>query len=102
MGAMTHVRERRRARFGPRSSGAPGRWGRELVARGYVVLIPDSFTSRGHPDGVCTDPSRSRTAVGPARRMVDAYAALAHARSLPFVDGGRVAVMGGYSSTRSA
>lgn len=81
--------------LGPRSSGAPRRWGRELVARGYVVLIPDSFTSRGHPDGVCTDASRSRNAVGPARRMVDAYAALAHARSLPFVDGRRVAVMGG-------
>ena len=81
--------------LGPRSSGAPGRWGRELVARGYVVLIPDSFTTRGHPDGVCTDASRSRNAVGPARRMVDAYAALAHARSLPFVDGRRVAVMGG-------
>ena len=81
--------------LGPRSSGAPGRWGRELVAHGYVVLIPDSFTTRGHPDGVCTDPSRSRNAVGPARRMVDAYAALAHARSLPFVDGRRVAVMGG-------
>jgi dienelactone hydrolase len=81
--------------LGPRSSGAPGRWGRELVARGYVVLIPDSFTTRGHPDGVCTDASRSRNAVGPARRMVDAYAALAHARSLPFVDGRRAAVMGG-------
>ena len=81
--------------LGPRSSGAPGRWGRVLVARGYVVLIPDSFTTRGHPDGVCTDASRGRNAVGPARRMVDAYAALAHARSLPFVDGRRVAVMGG-------
>jgi dienelactone hydrolase len=33
--------------------------------------------------------------VGPARRRIDAYAALAHARSLPFVDGRRVGVMGG-------
>jgi len=81
--------------LGPRSSGAPGRWSRELVARGYLVLIPDSFTTRGHPDGVCTDASRSRSEVGPARRRVDAYAALAHARSLPFVDGRRVGVMGG-------
>ena len=81
--------------LGPRSSGAPGRWSRELVARGYVVLIPDSFTTRGHPDGVCTDASPSRGEVGPARRRVDAYATLAHARSLPFVDGRRVGVMGG-------
>jgi len=81
--------------LGPGSSGAPGRWSRELVARGYVVLMPDSFTTRGHPGGVCTDASRSRGEVGPARRMVDAYAALAHARSLPFVDGRRVGVMGG-------
>ena len=81
--------------LGPRSSGAPGRWSRELVARGYVVLIPDSFTTRGHPDGVCTDASSSRGEVGPARRRVDAYAALAHARSLPFVAGRRVGVMGG-------
>ena len=81
--------------LGPRSSGAPGRWSRELVARGYVVLIPDSFTTRGHPDGVCTDAAPSRGEVGPARRRVDAYAALAHARSLPFVAGRRVGVMGG-------
>ena len=81
--------------LGPGSSGAPGRWSRELVARGYVVLMPDSFTTRGHPGGVCTDASRSRGEVGPARRVVDAYAALAHARSLPFVDGRRVGVMGG-------
>jgi dienelactone hydrolase len=81
--------------LGPRSSGAPERWSRELVARGYVVVIPDSFTTRGFPDGVCTDASRSRGQVGPARRVVDAYAALAHARALPFVDGRRVGVMGG-------
>jgi dienelactone hydrolase len=81
--------------LGPGSSGAPGRWSRELVARGYVVLMPDSFTTRGHPGGVCTDASPSRREVGPARRRIDAYAALAHARSLPFVDGRRVGVMGG-------
>jgi dienelactone hydrolase len=53
--------------LGPRPSGAPARWSQELVARGYVVVIPDSF----------------------------AYAALAHARALPFVDARRVGVMGG-------
>ena len=81
--------------LGPRSSGAPGRWSRTLVTRGYVVMIPDSFTTRGFPDGVCTDASRSRGQVAPARRSIDAYAALAHARALSFVDGRRVGVMGG-------
>jgi dienelactone hydrolase len=38
--------------LGPRSSGAPGRWAKELVGRGYVVIMPDSFSTRGFPDGV--------------------------------------------------
>src|SRR5262249_31120963 len=38
--------------LGPRSSGAPGRWAAELVKRGYVIAMPDSFTPRGHPGGV--------------------------------------------------
>lgn len=81
---------------GPRSSGAPGRWARELVARGYVVVIPDSFTTRGYAGGVCTLPmAQRRVDVGPARRARDAYAALAHARALPYVDGRRVGLMGG-------
>src|SRR6266436_2445817 len=46
--------------LGPRSSGAPDRWAKELVTQGYVVVIPDSFTTRGHGAGVCTDPSPSR------------------------------------------
>jgi dienelactone hydrolase len=81
--------------LGPRSSGAPARWARELGARGYVTVIPDSFTTRGHPDGVCTDASPSRGEVAPSRRVRDAYAALSHARALPYVDGRRVALMGG-------
>jgi dienelactone hydrolase len=81
--------------LGPRSSGAPARWARELGARGYVTVIPDSFTTRGHPDGVCTDASPSRADVAPSRRVRDAYAALAHARALPYVDGARVGLMGG-------
>jgi dienelactone hydrolase len=81
--------------LGPRSSGAPDRWGRELLGQGYLVLIPDSFTTRGHADGVCTDPSPSRTKVSPPRRVPDAYAALAYLRSLPYVDGARVGLMGG-------
>ena len=81
--------------LGPRSSGAPGRWAKELVKQGYVVILPDSFTTRGHPDGVCTDASRSREDVSPGRRVHDAYAALAYLRTLPYVDAARVGLMGG-------
>jgi dienelactone hydrolase len=80
--------------LGPYSSGAPGRWAKELLAHGYVVVMPDSFTTRGFPKGVCTDPSRGPR-VAPAQRARDAYAALAYLRTLAYVDGGRVGLMGG-------
>ena len=80
--------------LGPSSSGAPGRWARELQAHGYVVVVPDSFTPRGFPNGVCTDSSRGPR-VAPAQRARDAYAALAYLRTLAYVDGGRVGLMGG-------
>ena len=81
--------------LGPKSSHAPDRWAGELVSRGYAVLIFDSFSPRGFPDGVCTNPSPKRNDVNPANRVADAYAALAHARTLPYVDGRRVGLMGG-------
>ena len=81
--------------LGPTSSGAPGRWARELVGRGYVVVIPDSFSTRGFPGGVCSDSNPGRQNVSPAHRARDAYAALAHARALAYVDGKRVGLMGG-------
>jgi dienelactone hydrolase len=79
--------------LGPRSSGAPWRWSSELTRRGYVTIWPDSFAPRGKPAGVCTDTSLPR--VTPDQRAADAYSALAHLRSLGFVDGRRVALMGG-------
>jgi len=81
--------------LGPTSSHAPERWERELSAHGYVIVMPDSFTPRGFPNGVCTDPSPARGFVAPSRRAYDAYAALTRARSLPYVDGRRVGLMGG-------
>ena len=81
--------------LGPRSGGAPRRWARELLQQGYVVALPDSFGPRGFPNGVCTDPSPSRADVAPFRRVRDAYAALDRLRTLPYVDGDRVGVMGG-------
>jgi hypothetical protein len=61
--------------LGPNSSGAPDRGARELVKRGYLALVPDSFSTRGHAGGVCTNPSPSRNEVSPLRRVRDAYAA---------------------------
>lgn len=81
--------------LGPRSSGSPERWASVLLQRGYAVVIPDSFSTRGFPAGVCTDPSPARFDVRPLRRVDDAYAALAHARSLPQIDAARIGVMGG-------
>ena len=80
--------------LGPRSSGAPGRWARVLVGRGYLVSMPDSFTPRGVPDGVCTGGVRGID-VSHERRARDAYAALADLRARPDVDGRRIGLMGG-------
>lgn len=81
--------------LGANSSGAPARWAQVLVSRGYVAIMPDSFSSRGFADGVCANPSPARLNVAPSRRVADAYAALAHLRALPNVDGARIGVMGG-------
>jgi len=80
--------------LGPRSSGAPMRWAKDLVQQGYVIAIPDSFTPRGFPDGVCTIPGAQTTAVSGYVRAADAYGALAALRALQFVDGQRVGLMG--------
>lgn len=82
--------------LGPRSSGSPGRWAQLLASEGYVVILPDSFTPRGYPGGVCTVSPTARTdTVNPLPRAYDAYATLAYLRTLPYVDGAHVGVMGG-------
>jgi len=80
--------------IGPRSSGAPRRWANELLPQGYVVLMPDSFTPRGFPNGTCTAGAAGRSANNNVR-AADAYGALALLRTLPYVDGRRIGVMGG-------
>jgi dienelactone hydrolase len=110
--------------LGPKSSGGPWRWATQLTAKGYVTIWPDSFSTRGHADGVCTD--ASPPIISFAQRADDAYAALAslasgqrgnseevrppdtrpepgssaraalaHLQTLPNVDARRIAVMGG-------
>ena len=80
--------------LGRRSSGAPARWAKTLVEHGYVVVIPDSFATRGAPDGVCLTGSRANN-LGPNRRVQDAFDALGYAQRLPYVDAKRIGVMGG-------
>lgn len=80
--------------LGPRSSGAPRRWANELLPEGYVVLIPDSFTPRGFPNGTCTGGREAQVANGYVR-AADAYGALVALRALPYVDGRRIGIMGG-------
>lgn len=81
---------------GPHSSGAPKRWAERLAPEGYVILIPDSFAPRGFPDGVCTLPlGTAAPQVSPFARFYDAYAALAFLRTLSYVEGAHIGVMGG-------
>jgi dienelactone hydrolase len=82
--------------LGPRSSGAPARWAQLLATEGYVVILPDSFSPRGFPQGVCTAPAGNSTpTVNPLPRAYDAFATLAYLRQQPFVDGAHIGVMGG-------
>jgi dienelactone hydrolase len=81
--------------LGPRSSGTPARWTRELLQQGYVVLIPDSFSPRGINDGVCTmQDANLRNSVGGPVRAADAYGALRALRELSYVDKKRIGIMG--------
>ena len=81
--------------LGPRSSGSPARWARELLQQGYVVLIPDSFTPRGFDNGVCTVPGNQQRGVRGLARAADAYAALGALRALAYVQRDRIGIMGG-------
>ena len=79
--------------LGPHSSFSPFRWATRLNQAGYVTAAPDSFSTRGHPDGICTDASPPNVRF--VERARDAYATLDYLQTLPFVDGKRVALMGG-------
>jgi dienelactone hydrolase len=81
--------------LGPRSSGSPKRWADVLVPQGYVVIMPDSFSSRGIENGVCFFGVRNRERATYPIRAEDAHGALAALREMKFVDGARVGVMGG-------
>ena len=62
----------------------------ELVARGYVVLLVDSYATRLGTDHACTSSAFATF----LRRRPDAYGALAFLAGQNFVDPRRVAVVG--------
>jgi dienelactone hydrolase len=65
-------------------------WANRLVAAGYIVLFPDSFTTRGLHE-ICS--ARKRT-IFPKDRAEDAAVAAEWLASQPFVDKSRIALMG--------
>jgi dienelactone hydrolase len=69
-------------------------WTRQGLQRGYVVFILDSFTPRGLSTGTCTSGQKATSFPIYATRLRDAYDALAHLATLPFVDANRISAMG--------
>ena len=65
-------------------------WAERLVAAGYVVLLPDSFTARGMRE-ICSGRDRK---IFPADRAEDAAAAAQWLAKQPFVDARRLGLMG--------
>lgn len=65
------------------------RWASWLNAEGYVALVVDSFSLRGISN-ICGKYWVLRS----SERVWDAFGALAYLRSLPFVDGDRIGVIG--------
>jgi len=65
-------------------------WTRRLLGMGYVVAIPDSFSERGHPDGVCGD----GMLVPAETRARDAYAALRQLEQRADVVADRIGLIG--------
>lgn len=69
------------------------RWMSQLVEWGYVVLVVDSFSSRGVREA-CTPNSYLAFKGGIVTRELDAFGALRYLSRLPYVDRNRVAMLG--------
>jgi len=67
-----------------------GDWIRRLGAMGYAVALPDSFTTRGYPDGI----SSNGLLMPPEVRAVDAYAAVRYLEANPDIASERIGAIG--------
>ncbi|AQW30283.1 dienelactone hydrolase family protein [Ralstonia syzygii subsp. celebesensis] len=64
-----------------------------LAARGYAVVLPDSFGPRGKPHGICTEPTAGRSINGTVRRA-DILATLRWIATQPGLDARRIVLLG--------
>jgi dienelactone hydrolase len=69
----------------------PTQWSRLLVAEGYLVLLADSFTARGH-HSICR--IKNRPVHPNVERPYDAYGALQYLQSRADVRADRITLMG--------
>lgn len=65
---------------------------KRLTAQGYGVLIPDSFTPRGH-DSICSIPLKKRP-IGMTERVRDAYVALDYVAKRKDVQAANIGMIG--------
>lgn len=77
---------------GPRDNMAT--WAEALAARGWASVMVDSHTPRGFTERQIWRLICAGQLMTGAERAGDIAAALAHARTLPFVDGDRIALIG--------
>jgi dienelactone hydrolase len=69
-------------------------WIRQSLQRNFVAFVLDSYSARGMSAGTCTSTPTSVPFPPIAMRVRDAYEALAHLGTLPFVDAKRISAMG--------
>lgn len=70
-----------------------GAWGEKLSKDGYLVLLPDSFGSRGHGD-LCAMLGAARPVQADREMPRDIYGALAYLRTRPDVKSNSIAILG--------
>jgi dienelactone hydrolase len=71
-----------------------GAWGERLSKDGYLVLLPDSFGSRGHGDLCAVQPVSARPVQADREMPRDNYGALAYLRTRPDVKPNSIAILG--------
>lgn len=65
-------------------------WAERLAAAGFIVVLPDSFGSRG----LGSQCAESKRGINPRGRAADAFGTLAYLRARTDIDKGRIFVMG--------